>query len=195
MALVGGLSAIVLNADTTISIDPASAPQAWHRVADQMQVHIRPLNDQEDFSGYRAVAQVELRSDGEALAGFALFQDARGLPPAYQGPVRQLCEILDDRYARHVGDPGYVLHPFIVRGWTEDLQVWVPASPKLITGGEVPSVVAVRRYPFVSWVWFGLLSMLLGIVLLSGSGHVGAGQAVSLSHSWAAVAKLDTGIP
>lgn len=176
VALVGGLFATALNAYTPISIDPTSAPQAWHRVADQMQVRILPLDDQEDFSGYRAVAQVELRSDGETLAGHALFQDARGLPPAYQGPVRQLCEILDYRYARHVGDPGYVLHPFIVRGWAEDLQVWVPASPKLITGGEVPSVVVVRRYPFVSWVWLGLLSMLLGIVLLPGSGHAGAGQ-------------------
>lgn len=187
VALVGGLFATALNAYTPITIAPTSAPHTWHRVAEQMQVRILPLNGEADFSGYRAVARVELRSNGETLAGHALFQDGRELPPAYQGPVRQLCEILDYRYARHVGDPGYVLHPFIVRGWAEDLQIWVPASPRLITNSEgaseVPSVVVVRRYPFVSLVWLGLLAMLLGIVLLPGSSRVGAGRATDLSQS------------
>ncbi|MNJ55324.1 hypothetical protein D3C77_508090 [compost metagenome] len=108
-----------------------------------------------------------------------MFQDGRELPPAYQGPVRQLCEILDYRYARHVGDPGYVLHPFIVRGWVEDLQVWVPASPRLMQAGSTASgdteasygVVVVRRYPFVSLVWTGLLAMVFGVLALPGHGH------------------------
>lgn len=174
VALIGGLFATALNVYMPINISPASSADAWHQVEERMQVRILPLDSAADFSGYRAVARVELRSDGELLAGHALFQDARELPPAYQGPVRQLCEILDYRYARHVGDPGYVLHPFIVRGWAEDLQVWVPASPRLMKNGErgdaVPGVVVVRRYPFVSFVWLGLLAMVLGILLLPGPG-------------------------
>jgi len=175
VALVGGLFATALNTYMPINIAPASTGGAWHQVSEQMQVRVLPLDSVFDFSGYRALAQVELRSDGNTLVGHALYQDARKLPPAYQGPVRQLCEILDYRYARHVGDPGYVLHPFIVRGWAEDLQVWVPASPGLMNIGEegdvTPGVVVVRRYPFVSLLWFGLLAMLLGILLLPAPGR------------------------
>lgn len=177
VALIGGLLATALNTYMPINIAPASAPDAWHRVADQVQLRVLPLSNQENFSGYQAVARVELRSEGQVIAGHALFQDRRELPPAYQGPVRQLCEILDYRYARHVGDPGYVLHPFIVRGWAQDLQVWVPASPRLMQtgaadGGEaVHGVVVVRRYPFVSLVWVGLLAMVLGMLALPGHGH------------------------
>lgn len=179
VALIGGLLATALNTYMPINIAPTSSDQAWHRVADNLQVRILPLSSEANFSGYRAVAQVELRSEGQVIAGHALFQDGRELPPAYQGPVRQLCEILDYRYARHVGDPGYVLHPFIVRGWAQDLQVWVPASPRLMQAGskaaeggdEIQGVVVVRRYPFVSLVWVGLLAMVLGILALPGHGH------------------------
>lgn len=175
VALIGGLSATALNAYMPINISPASTGDTWHQVTERMQVRVLPFDSVADFSGYRTVARVELRSDGDLLAGHALFQDARELPPGYQGPVRQLCEILDYRYARHVGDPGYVLHPFIVRGWTEDLQVWVPASPGLMKIGEeddvTHGVVVVRRYPFVSFVWLGLLAMVLGILLLPAPGR------------------------
>ncbi|MGC4011756.1 MAG: hypothetical protein QM805_23855 [Pseudomonas sp.] len=50
------------------------------------------------------MAKVELRDGERTLAGHALFQDSRGNPPAYQGPVRQLCEILDYHYARFASD-------------------------------------------------------------------------------------------
>ncbi|TDF84188.1 cytochrome C biogenesis protein CcmF [Pseudomonas sp. H9] len=179
VALIGGLLATALNSYMPINIASASAPQEWHRVADQMQVRILPLSSEANFSGYQAVAQVELRSEGQVVAGQALFQDRRELPPGYQGPVRQLCEILDYRYARHVGDPGYVLHPFIVRGWAQDLQVWVPASPRLMQVGsqaegsshEIQGVVVIRRYPFVSLVWVGLSAMVLGMLAMPGHGH------------------------
>ena len=174
LALIGGLLATALNSYMPINIAPASDPQAWHRVADHLQVRVLPLSSQQNFSGYQAVAQVQLRSAGQVIAGHALFQDRRALPPAYQGPVRQLCEILDYRYARHVGDPGYVLHPFIVRGWAQDLQVWVPASPRLMNGAsrdEIQGVIVVRRYPFVSLVWVGLLAMVVGMLVLPGQGR------------------------
>ncbi|CAD5110268.1 cytochrome c biogenesis protein CcsA [Zestomonas carbonaria] len=179
VALVGGLAATALNAYLPITLPPSTDDEAWHSVSEQLQLRIRPLDSEADFSGYRAIAQVELRVDGELLAGQALFQDDRRLPPAYQGPMRQLCEILDYRYARHVGDPGYMLHPFIVRGWSQDLQVWVPASPRLMVaaeeGGEAAgdeqSLVVIRRYPFVSLLWIGLLAMLAGSLALPGRGR------------------------
>ncbi|MDT4806929.1 nrfE: cytochrome c-type biogenesis protein CcmF [compost metagenome] len=183
VALVGGLAATALNTYLPINIPPSASPEQWHRIGGHMQVRVLPGGSEADFSGYRAVARVELRSDGEILSGHALFQDARKLPPAYQGPVRQLCEILDYRYARYTGDPGYVLHPFIVRGWSQDLQIWVPASPRLMSssGGdaEVHGVIVVRRYPLVSLVWSGLLAMLAGLLLLPGTASAPRRQAVS----------------
>jgi cytochrome c-type biogenesis protein CcmF len=177
IALVGGLSATALNSYVPLSLSLAASPEDWHQVSNKLQVRVLPLSDQEDNSGYRAVAQVELRADGTVHGGHALFQDARQLPPAYQGPVRQLCEILDYRYARYAGDPGYVLHPFILRSWDQDLQVWIPATSRLMVGaskasatGEVQSLVVIRRFPLVSFVWAGLIAMVLGTLLLPNVG-------------------------
>ncbi|MCY1250788.1 hypothetical protein D9M72_644630 [compost metagenome] len=76
-----------------------------------------------------------------------------------------------------------MLHPFIVRGWSQDLQIWVPASPRLMSssGGdaEVHGVIVVRRYPLVSLVWSGLLAMLAGLLLLPGTASAPRRQAVS----------------
>lgn len=174
IALVGGLGTTALNSYVPLSLSRASSLEGWHQVSDQMQIRVLPLSSYEDYSGYRAVAQVELRSDGNIQGGHALFQDARNLPPAYQGPVRQLCEILDYRYARHAGAPGYVLHPFILRSWAQDLQVWIPASPRLMgtadevleNSNDLHSLVVIRRFPLVSFVWCGLLAMVLGSLLL-----------------------------
>ncbi len=177
IALVGGLSATALNSYVPLSLSLSSSSEDWHQVSHQLQVRVLPLSGHEDYSGYRAVAQVELRADGTVHAGHALFQDARKLPPAYQGPVRQLCEVLDYRYARYAGDRGYVLHPFILRNWDQDLQVWIPATPRLMSGtteasatAEVQSLVVIRRFPLVSFVWGGLIAMVLGTLLLP---HVG----------------------
>ncbi|WP_236032386.1 cytochrome c biogenesis protein CcsA [Pseudomonas schmalbachii] len=189
VALVGGLASTALNSYMPINIEPSTSPEQWHRVADGMQVRVLPDSTHENFSGYKAVARVELREGGKVIAGHALFQDSRGHPPAYQGPVRQLCEILDYHYARYESDRGYVLHPFIVRGWAQDLQVWVPASPRLMANGgkvdqaasDIQSVVVVRRFPFVSFVWVGLLAMLGGMLLLPGVAAA-KGREQSVSH-------------
>ncbi len=187
IALAGGLCATVMNSYFSITIPPSEALDQWHGIAGEMKVRIRPDGGGENFSGYRAIAQVELQTDDRTVAGHALFQDSRELPPGYQGPVRQLCEVLDYRYARHVGDRGYVLHPFIVRGWSQDVQVWLPASSRLVTPGvaaageneETQSVVVIRRYPFVSFVWVGLLAMVLGSALLPGLGAAVRRQGVA----------------
>ncbi|MCP8465494.1 cytochrome c biogenesis protein CcsA [Pseudomonas sp. ZM23] len=172
VALVGGLAATALNTYQQVTIAPGTSFEQWHPVIGGMQLRVLPDTSRPDFSGYHALARVELRDGDRQLAGHALFQDSRGQPPAYQGPVRQLCEILDYHYARFASDRGYVLHPFIVRGLGSDLQVWVPASPRLLnrSGEEIESVVVIRRFPFLSLVWIGLLAMLLGALVLPAGG-------------------------
>lgn len=171
VAFVGGLVATTLNSYLPFMLKGAEVPDQWRSVTEDMQVRVLPAEDYSDYSGFRAVAKVEIRHDQKVLQGQALFQDARQMPPGYQGPVRQLCEIIDYRYARHEGDPGYMLNPFIIRGWLADTQVWVPASPRLmetadITGASGEALVVVRRYPLVSLVWVGFIAMLLGALIL-----------------------------
>ncbi len=171
VALVGGLAATALNSYLPILLQDGEGLGQWSYMTEDMQMRVLPVSSQSDYSGFRAVAQVEIMHDQEMVQGQALFQDARQLPPGYQGPVRQLCEILDYRYARHAGDPGYMLHPFIMRSWQADTQVWVPASPGLMRVSDTEdatdeTLVVVRRYPLVSLVWIGFTAMLLGALLL-----------------------------
>ena len=171
VALVGGLAATVLNSYAPLLVPPTDDPGKWHRVSADMELRVLPEAHATDFSGYKAVAMVEMRKGDEVFAGQALFQDARQLPPGYQGPVRQLCELLDYRYARHAGDKGYLLHPFIIRGWGADVQIWLPASPRLmqaVTEGAptAQTLMVVRRYPLVSFVWLGLVAMLVGMLFV-----------------------------
>ncbi|MDF3932067.1 cytochrome c biogenesis protein CcsA [Pseudomonas citronellolis] len=172
VALVGGLAATALNTYLQVTIPADASFEQWRPLANGMQMRVLPDGTQRSYSGYRSLAKVELREGGHELEGHALFQDSRGNPPAYQGPVRQLCEILDYHYARFASDRGYVLHPFIIRGWLGDLQVWVPASPRLMgqKGEAIESLVVIRRYPLLSFVWLGLGCMLFGALLLPGAG-------------------------
>ena|GEM_PF-756369 len=200
LALTGGLLATVMNVYFSITIPPNEALNDWHGIAGEMKVRVLPYAStraEDDrrggVAGYRAVAQVELQVGDQTVAGHALFQDSRKLPPGYQGPVRQLCEILDYRYARYAGDRGYMLHPFIVRGWSRDLQVWLPASARLLSpsrtdsaSDDTQSVVVIRRYPFVSLIWIGLAAMVAGSLLL---GLGGGARVKALTSS---VSKLDS---
>ncbi|NMF88996.1 cytochrome C biogenesis protein CcmF [Aromatoleum petrolei] len=111
---------------------------------------------------FRALAQVELRTPSqEVIGGETLYRDARAAVAGYAGPVRQICEILDYRYARYANQPGYVLHPFIDRGWGRDVQVWVSTSAAVaaLEGGAQPeqAVVVLRVFPFASLLWIGLV--------------------------------------
>lgn len=173
LALVGGFAATALNSYLPVLLQEGDDLSQWRSMGQDMQVRVLPASSVEDYSGYRALASVEIRHGETEIQGQALFQDVRELPPGYQGPVRQLCEILDYRYARHQGDPGYILNPFIIRGWLEDMQVWVPASPSLMDSadgdlGSQEALVVVRRYPLVSVLWSGFVAMLLGAMLLPG---------------------------
>lgn len=170
LALVGGLAATALNSYLPLQLQVGEDRGEWRDMAEGMQLRVLPADSHLDFSGYRAVAHVELRQERQTVKGQALFQDARQAPPGYQGPVRQICEILDYRYARYAGDPGYMLNPFIIRDWAGDTQIWVPASSALMAGSTEPidddALVIVRRYPLVSLVWAGFIAMLLGALWL-----------------------------
>jgi cytochrome c-type biogenesis protein CcmF len=122
---------------------------------------------------FRALAQVELQTPLQrVVGGQTLYRDARSAVEGYCGPVRQICEILDYRYARYANQPGYVLHPFIDRGWTRDVQLWVStaAAVAALQGSTEPSqktVVVLRFFPFISLLWIGLALTTVGASCLA----------------------------
>lgn len=121
---------------------------------------------------FHALARVELLTPSESvIGGQTLYRDARSAIDGYSGPVRQICEILDYRYARYADTPGYVLHPLIERGWARDLQLWVSpaAAVAALEGGRQPSqaVVVLRFFPFASLLWIGLTLTSVGALWLA----------------------------
>ena len=121
-------------------------------------------------AAFRAVAEVELHTPADGvLRGQTLYRDGRSAIAGYAGPVRQICEILDYRYARYSDRPGYVLHPFIDRSWSRDLQLWVSTSAAVaaLEGGpqDVQAVVVVRVLPFASLLWLGLALATVGALV------------------------------
>ena len=169
IALVGGFAATALNTYQAVQLSPEQL-QTWRPLPDGSALRVSLAEPGQNYSGYQAVAQVEVRAQGSTSIGQALFMDGRHQPAGYQGPVRQLCEILDYRYARYAGGPRHLLDPFVIRGWWGDQQVWVPASSALM--GQVPAddaqgptLIVIRRYPLVSLVWLGLVCMVLGALI------------------------------
>ena len=113
---------------------------------------------------YLATAHIELKAPGlPSTKGQALYRDSRTNIDNYDGPVRQICEILDYRYARYKAVPGYVLHPFIDRGWLADKQIWVNPSVLMSDpsrdAGSKEVVAILRIFPFASALWLGLALM------------------------------------
>lgn len=167
IALWGALLSTALNGYSQQVIELSEAWQHEHR---GYAFRITALDVDRDADGgrageagsFRALAQVELKTPSQRVAsGQALYRDARSAVAGYGGPVRQICEILDYRYARYADAPGYVLHPFIDRGWTRDVQLWVStaAAVAALEGGpqQAQAVVVLRIFPFVSLLWLGLV--------------------------------------
>lgn len=117
--------------------------------------------------GIRALTTIEVRDpQGMIRDGQTLYRDNRAPAERFNGPVRQMCEFLDYRYARHVMTPGYLLNPLIDRRWARSVQFWIsPADVVGITGssrstGQVVAVVKV--FPLMSVLWSGLVVTLGG---------------------------------
>lgn len=146
---------------------------------DGYQVTIEPpqtIVEPDDAPGFRAVAAVNWRlwEAGQVLqsrSGETMYHDSRRATPAARGSVRQLCELLDYRYARFTVEPQRMLRPFIHRGVWRDVQLWLalPAAHRSEDGqwrigaGSVPAVLKV--YPLASWVWVGLCLMLVTVLM------------------------------
>ncbi|MFH1816045.1 MAG: cytochrome c biogenesis protein CcsA [Pseudomonadota bacterium] len=177
IALWGGLLATALNGYSQHLID---IDGDWQRAHQGYAVRVTGLDvDRAPDGGrtqgsgsFRALAQIEIATPEQGvLQGQTLYRDARSAIAGYAGPVRQICEILDYRYARYADQPGYVLHPFIDRGWARDLQLWVATSSAVaaLEGGPqaAQAVVVLRVLPFASLLWIGLTLTSLGALWLA----------------------------
>ncbi|WP_230970886.1 cytochrome c biogenesis protein CcsA [Nitrogeniibacter aestuarii] len=166
IALWGGLLATAMNAYGQQRIEVGSD---WAHVVRGYQLRIADVEVSRGDDGgawsdqgpYFAMASIELMTpDARQVQGHALYRDSRSAMANDSGPVRQICEILDYRFARYANVSGYVLHPFISRSWMSDTQLWVnPAALiNVADGGDAPPVVAVLRvFPFASLLWLGLV--------------------------------------
>lgn len=179
LALWGGLLATALNSYTQHEIVFDGSPTDWvrdrhgyaFRFAD---LQVAPLRDGGvgTPAGVQALTAIEVRGPaGEVLDGQTLYRDSRSPPERYDGPLRQVCELLDYRYARHVGTPGYLLQPLIDQGWRRAVQFWIaPAAVVESLAGRGSGelvVVVVKVFPFLSLLWAGLLLVLLGSAWLA----------------------------
>ena len=178
LMLWGGMMAIALNSYSQHELMPAGglgeASTGWvkdrhgytFRLAG-IQLGAADDGGRRGEDGIRAVTTVEVRGEhGEILDGQTLYRDNRSLPERYDGPMRQVCELLDYRYARHVTTPGYLLDPLIDHGWGRSVQFWISPAALLeanTAGGQPPVVVAVVKvFPFMSLLWVGLVVAALG---------------------------------
>lgn len=171
----GGMVAIGLNSYTQHELVLDGQQSGWARDRHGYAFRLTDLQlsssvgdgGWHDGQGIRAVTTIRvIGPDGRVLDGQTLYRDNRAPPERYNGPVRQMCEFLDYRYARHVMTPGYLLDPLIDRQWRRSVQFWVsPADVVGITGAraETGTVVAVVKvFPLISLLWTGLAVTLCG---------------------------------
>ena len=173
LMLWGGLLATALNSYSQHEIQLDTASSEWVRDRQGYSFRLADIrfaaadDGARGHSGIHAVTSVEVRNaSGEMMDGQTLYRDSRAPPDRYDGPMRQVCELLDYRYARQVGTPGYLLQPLIDHGWHRTAQFWIsPAAlgDAVEHGGEAPvAVVVVKVFPFVSLLWAGLVLTVLG---------------------------------
>jgi cytochrome c-type biogenesis protein CcmF len=130
-------------------------------------------------TGFHAVAEVgwRLERDGKVIedsSGHPLYRDDRTPVKGLNSPVRLMCEIVDYRYARYVSDGRHMIHPLIHRGLWRDVQLWFPAidyqeAAAAAASAELAGLrrrnqapVVLKVYPLVSWLWIGLVLILVG---------------------------------
>lgn len=172
LMLWGGLLATALNAYSQHELAFDGRAQAWVPARGGYAFRLAAIDvgaagdgGVGNAAGVRAITTVELRgADGALADGQALYRDARAPLDRYDGPMRQVCELLDYRYARHVDAPGYVLQPLIEHGWARTAQFWIaPAAVAAAAqDGAAVAVVVVKVFPFVSLLWSGLVLTVLG---------------------------------
>ncbi|VAV90729.1 hypothetical protein MNBD_ALPHA01-2181 [hydrothermal vent metagenome] len=170
IGLFSGLCASILDSNIVRKVTFPAAYDVPVRISDRYNIQIsRPKEIYENPSSYRAITGVKLLlSDGNELLdqGQTLYKDNRVPMSGDLGPIRQYCEAVDYRFARMSRSDGHMLNPFIYRGMTYDLQVWLPAVNYLGADPEDPLEynIVIKKFPMMTWLWAGLgLSMLAGI--------------------------------
>ena len=182
LALIGALAATVLDSYTQRALHYPQDFGTAQRFADGYTLQIDIIKEHTFSDGarsdseeaFQAINTVQLyiqEQDAIAAIGNTVYRDQRQPLTNTKGPVRQLCEILDYRYARYVADGRYRLDPFIVRGFWRDIQVWVPPLDYARQTGadRLPGkiTVVIKTYPLLSLLWLGLTLALIGAGLLT----------------------------
>ncbi|MCP4769048.1 MAG: cytochrome c biogenesis protein CcsA [Gammaproteobacteria bacterium] len=179
LAFSGAMSASVLDAYVQRTLQYPGDFEKAHVLPDgytlQLSFAQSTLRDDgarsSDRTAFSAVVDVSLgirRGESEwEVSGNTLYRDDRIPVEESIGPVRQLCQILDYRYARFAAADSYMLDPFIYRGLLADVQVWVaPLHFTVTDAGPMPRssevTVVIHRYPLLSLLWLGLALALTG---------------------------------
>ncbi len=169
------LSASILDSNTIKKVNFPAAYDQPIRISDRHSLQIsRPVEIYDETSRFRAITGVKLLlSDGYKLIdqGQTLYQDDRQPLAGDLGPIRQYCEAVDYRFARlsrtkESNKSSHMLNPFIYRGMTYDLQVWLPAINYLdFDPVETPEYnIVIKKFPMMIWLWVGLgLSLAAGL--------------------------------
>ena len=168
LGLQGALVAGVLDSQYQVTVNLPQDYGRWHNIGPDFSVRLeQPQHERLASGGYSALGDVlhvqagmslQSRHEGRTLAqGGVVWRDGREISSADGGTFRQLCSVFDFRYARATADPGFQIEPLIHHGLTADMQVWLPAVPPLADGQSRELVVAVKRFPLLSWLWSGLL--------------------------------------
>ncbi len=182
--LWGGLLSTALNSYSQHELKIDASTQGWHRDRQGYEFRLAGIDIESAGDGssgdggvtapgaVRALARIQLRApDGNDMDGQTLYRDTRPALERYGGPLRQACELLDYRYARHVAAPGYLLQPLIAHGWTRAVQVWVaPGELVAAMDGGDPSATAavvIKVFPFSSLLWVGLVIAVAGCAWLA----------------------------
>tara|TARA_R110002072_G_scaffold215688_1_gene372757 strand:+ start:127 stop:1302 length:1176 start_codon:yes stop_codon:yes gene_type:complete len=180
IALFSGLCATILDSNTIRKLSFPAAYDKLVKISDKYSLQIsRPVGSYEQKDYFRAVTDLKLMlSDGKDILGQGqtLYQDKRVPMAGDVGPIRQYCEAVDYRFARMSRDGGHMLNPYIYRGLTYDLQVWLPAINYLdfdkngqfvaddMAGQEKEYNIVIKKFPMMIWLWGGLgLSLMAGI--------------------------------
>lgn len=179
LMLWGGLLSTALNSYSQHEIELGAAGSAWELDRQGYRFRLRAIELEDSRDGgpasaasIRALTTIEVATrTGEILDGQTLYRDARPALERYRGPLRQVCELLDYRYARHVSTKGYLLQPLIDHRWSASAQFWVaPAAIiEAVEGARehAKAIVVIKVFPFSSLLWTGLVLTVISALWLA----------------------------
>ncbi len=184
IALFSGLCATILDSNVVKKVTFPAAFDRPLKISDSHSLKISrpvnsPTNGHSKDSYFRAVTDVKIMwRDGSGLLaqGQTLYQDKRKPLMGAVGPIRQYCEAVDYRFARMSRSHDHILNPFIYRGLSYDLQVWLPVVNYLDTGFEQSPEynIVIKKFPMMIWFWVGLGLSLLASFYYAIFAHKGA---------------------